>query len=352
MKRLFTFLAAGVALIPSFASAHEVYVLTPDEIQKGLTTPAFSWENVILSDMHNFLFWTFIAVLTVLFVFGISIVRPLEKALTPFFDRYKKYASHITRITVGVSFLAAAYYQAAYGPELPLLAAWGAATPFVTGVLVLMGVSMIFGIFTRGAALLALFFYAVNVLFHGTYMLTYTNYLGEIIVLLLMGAHSLGHHTQFPLRFGKIEQWIRRIGHHVKPYAFLILRVCFGISLFYASFYAKFLHNDLALEVASLPLAGHMVSLGQALGFEPHFLVVGAGIIEFVIALFFILGIEIRFTSLFVMFWVSLSVWWFGEVVWPHIILLGIPLAFVIYGYDRYSIEGLLFKKRLLEPVL
>src|SRR6201999_918731 len=118
---------------------------------------------------------------------------------------------------------------------------------------------------------------------------------------------------------------------------FFILRVTFGISLLYASIYAKFLHNHLALDVASMTFNGHMTNLAAALGFEPHFLVIGACIIEIVIALFFILGIEIRFTALFLEFWLSLSLFYFGEVVWPHIILIGIPVAFIFYGYDKYS---------------
>jgi uncharacterized membrane protein YphA (DoxX/SURF4 family) len=133
--------------------------------------------------------------------------------------------------------------------------------------------------------------------------------------------------------------------------AFPILRVTFGIALIYASAYAKILHNNLALQVASLPLAGHPYSLAHYFGFEPQFLVLGAAIIELVIGLFFVLGIEIRFTSLFLLFWLSLSLWYFGETVWPHIILIGIPLAFILHGYDKYSVEGRLFKKRLREPV-
>jgi hypothetical protein len=348
------FLALLSLFLPALASAHEVYVLTPDEIQHDLATPGFSWWDVIQGDMHHFMFWAFIAVLVVLIIFGISIIRPLERAMMPFFDGLKKYALHITRITVGVAFLAAAYYGAAYGPELPLLAAWGPYTPLIEALLTLMGACIIVGVFVRTAAVAALLLFAVNVYFHGWYMLTYTNYLGEVIILLLLGAEAMRRKHK-PM--GAFMQNVERIGHRVKPYAFLIIRVCFGTSLFYASFYAKFLHNELALDVASgtgiLPtVATHAYTVAQYLGFEPHFLVVGAGIVEFVIAFFFILGIEIRFTALFLEFWLALSLWYFGEVVWPHLILIGIPIAFIIYGYDKYSIEGMFFKKRRMEPVL
>ncbi len=78
----------------------------------------------------------------------------------------------------------------------------------------------------------------------------------------------------------------------------------------------------------------------------------GAAIIELLIGTFFILGIEIRFTALFVLFWLSLSLSYFGEAVWPHIVLIGIPVAFIFYGYDKYSLEGRFFKRRGREPVL
>jgi uncharacterized membrane protein YphA (DoxX/SURF4 family) len=153
-------------------------------------------------------------------------------------------------------------------------------------------------------------------------MLTYANYLGEIILLLTVG-------------FKKI-----------KPYGFLILRVLFGTALIYTSFYAKILYSNLALMTVT------KYNLTNYLHFEPHFLVLGAACVEILIGLFFILGIEIRATAIFLLFWLTLSLMFFGEVVWPHIILIGIPIAFFFYGYDKYSIEGYFFKKGDAEPVL
>jgi uncharacterized membrane protein YphA (DoxX/SURF4 family) len=349
--------AAALLLFPFAASAHEVYVLTHDEIQHDIASPGFSWWSVIAADMHHFMFWAFIGILTVLVIFGISIIRPLERALLPMFERMKPYAPHIPRITVGMAYLAGAWYQAAYGPELPLAANWGPYTPLITAVLVIVGGLMIAGLYVRTAALAALALFAANVYFQGWYMLTYTNYLGEILVLLLIGAHGFHGARTRHTEPGSWAERVARFSHKAKPYAFLILRVGFGVALFYASFYAKFLHNDLALDVAQgtgiLPtVVTHAYTVAQYLGFEPHFLVIGAGIVEFVIALFFIFGIEIRFTALFLEFWLALSLWYFGEVVWPHLILIGIPIAFIFYGYDKYSIEGWLFKKRKMEPVL
>lgn len=344
--------------IPAGAFAHEVYVLTPTEVQAGIQTPGFNEVATALSDISQVTFWGFITVLVVFVVFFVSVIRPLERWLDPIFIRARRYAAPVARITVGLSFLLAAYYGATYGPELPLTATFGAAAGLVKILLVVIGTLLIVGAYVRVAAFAALLLFGSAVYFHGVYMLTYTNYLGEIILLLVLGSHhgmepqttvSLARARRHLLGFAK---WVEPVANKLAPYSFAFLRVCFGISLFYASFYAKILHNNLALQVASLPLAGHTQSIASVFGFEPHFLVLGAAIIEIIVALFFIFGFEIRFTSLFLLFWLSLSLWYFGEVVWPHLILIGIPIAFILYGYDRYSLEGYFFKQGAREPVL
>ena len=338
-------------LAPALASAHEVYVLTPAEIRYGLAAPPFNEAAFAWADFSQFAFWAFLAALVVFIVFFASIIRPLERRLGPSLAKLRPYAPAISRVTVGLGFLTAAYHQALFGPELPLAGTFAGYEGLVTGALVIIGFFIAFGAYARAAALAAILLFCIEVIAHGVYMLTYVNYLGELLLLLILGANTLAVHTRGN-GARRAPEWLRRAEERLAPYGFLILRVAFGISLLYASFYAKILHNNLALQVASLPLAGHPESLAAVFGFEPHFLVLGAAIIEIVIALFFILGIEIRFTSLFLLFWLSLSLWYFGEAVWPHIILIGIPVAFIFYGYDRYSLEGRFFKRRGREPVL
>lgn len=332
MKSRIFFLITAFFL-PAIASAHEVYVLTPDEVKAGLATPPFNPFDVIVDNLGQFSFWAAIAFLIVGGVFVLSISKTLEHRLAKFFTHMRHYAPAVARITGGLAFLACAYYNALFGPELPLGAVFGAYAPLARIALTLVGLMILTGVWVRIGAVIAGVLFATAVARYGTYMITYTNYAGEIILLVTLGTRHL------------IERGIAR-------FTFLILRVAFGTSLLFASFYAKFLHNDLALQVATLPLAGHAHTLASIFGFEPHFMVVGAGLVEIVIALFFILGIEIRFTALFLEFWLALSLWYFGEAVWPHLILIGIPIAFFLYGYDRYSLEGHFFKKGRYEPVL
>lgn len=350
-KRASVLFGGAVALCaPLIAFAHEVYVLSANQIAVDTAQPAFDMFAVMAADMQRFIFWAFIAGLTVFCIFWISIIRPIEALFDPFLMRLKKYAPAVARVTVGLGFIAGAYFGATFGPELPLTASYGPYAHTVSLILTVCGVLIMIGLWARAAAVVALALFGIAAYFHGWYMLTYANYLGEILVLLLIGSHRVSVHS--------LTGWNERFHRHyhtlvdkVKHLAFPILRITFGISLIYASAYAKIIHNNLALQVASLPLGGHPYSLAHYFGFEPHFLVLGAAIVEMVIGLFFIFGIEIRFTSLFLLFWLSLSLWFFGETVWPHIILIGIPIAFIFHGYDRYSVEAMFFKKGRREPV-
>ncbi|MHB8660543.1 MAG: hypothetical protein ACYC75_01190 [Minisyncoccota bacterium] len=328
-------------LCPALASAHEVYVLSPEQVTLALGIQPFNMLAVIQQNLGEFLFWAFIAALTVFIVFFVSLIRPLERWLDPMLRRGRRYAAPVARITLGLSFLAAAYYQAIFGPELPLVTVFGSYAGLATVALIVIGTLLIIGMFTRAATLGALVLFAILLAEKGIYMLTYANYLGELLVLLILGAHAT---TSVP------QTNTSALTKRLAPYSFTFLRVLFGTALLYASLYAKILHNQLALMVAELPL-NHPHSLAYVFGFEPRFLVLGAAIIEIVIALFFIVGFEIRFTALFLLFWLSLSLWYFGEVVWPHIILIGIPIALILYGYDRYSLEGHFFKRDGREPI-
>ena len=73
------------------------------------------------------------------------------------------------------------------------------------------------------------------------------------------------------------------------------------------------------------------------------------------VGLFFLLGLEVRFAALFLLFWLSLSLLYFGEAVWPHIILAGVAIAIFMHGYDKYTVQFGLMRRRythMKEPTL
>jgi hypothetical protein len=52
-----------------------------------------------------------------------------------------------------------------------------------------------------------------------------------------------------------------------------------------------------------------------------------------------------RWNILFFVFWVTLSLLYFGEAVWPHTILYGIAATLFLYGYDRFTLQRWLSAK-------
>lgn len=347
MSRALKTLAWSLSLFTPFTTfAHEVYVLPQSRVLEALSTERFSFWHTILEHAPQFTFWALVTLIVVTLVLFISKSRTLERLFDPFLAKLPPYAPFIGRAALGLSLIVGAHFHALFGPEISLSNIFGSASGAVTVILFLLGICFLFGIYTRATAFIALILFTLAVAQYGSYMLTYTTYVGEFLLIFILGAHKLGYHDKHSDR-RSMPGWFLSVKETLTPYTFFILRVSFGISLLYASLYAKVIHNNLALNIAYMH-----PTLVQFFGFEPHFLVVGAAIIEIVLALFFILGIEIRFVSLFLLFWLCLSLWYFGESVWPHIMLMGVPLSFIFYGYDRTSLEGHFFKRKGREPVL
>ena len=309
---VFCALLGLVFLIPMFAlphaSAHEVYVLSPEMVAHNISTPSPNPFDAFYTNMFQFFFWGFMAFVLVTTVFFMSLTHRLEVFFEPYLVRLRLLAPLAVCITLGLSFIASAYHFSLFGPELSL-GTFGALAPAVQLALYTAGVLLVFGYFVRAMALVALAVFAAATALHGLYMLNYLGYLGAIAAMVLVS--NAGAQAK---RF--------------LPHAFLILRITFGISIIFAALYAKFIYSNLALSTVV------EYNLVQFFPFEPLFIVLGAGIIELLIGTFFIIGFEIRHTALFFLFWIFLSLLYFGESVWPHLVLIGITLALFMYGYD------------------
>ena len=342
---------SAIGSMPLLARAHEVYVLPTREINAALQAPPLQVFSIIWSEERRFFFWMFLVAAIIVFVFFVSISKRMETRFDPGLDRLKLYAPFVGRITLGLSMLASAHYGAIFGPELPFtnfLAPEYISSfrifMFITGTLILLG------LWTRTAALLLMLTYGALIFKYHLYMLTYLNYFGEMVIAFILGAQLFAidkilpwRLTTFTLLFADISEWF-------EDHAFFFLRISFGVSLIYASIYAKFLHAQLALDVVT------RYNLTHYFHFDPPFLVLGAFAIEILLGLFFIFGIELRFTAIFLIGFLTLSLIYFGEAVWPHIILAGTAIVIFFRGYGKYTLEWQflhrLFGKNVGEPVL
>lgn len=331
---------------PSAVSAHEVYILTPEETSAALDAPSLQAFSIIYAQSGEFFLWFAISLILVFFIFFISISKKLERIFDPKLLAIKKYAPFVGRITLGLSILAAGYFNAIFGPELPFKAFLDPLyfTSFSV-FLYLTGFLILIGLWTRISAFLLILVYIFLVMTYGTYMLTYANYFGEMILVFLLGANYLSVDSKLP---SHLTGYFKNMTNWIEDRAFLILRVAFGVSLIYASFYAKFFHAELALQTVA------DYHLTDFFHFEPNFLVLGAFIIEVLLGVFFILGIEIRFASIFLLVFLTMSLLYFGEAVWPHIILAGGAIAILLRGYGPYTLELQLLRRygRNEEPIL
>jgi len=340
MKRFFAL--ALLLLAPYAARAHEVYVLSHEAIEEAMRAPSPNPMDSFASNEYQFFIWGFVAVVLVLTIFAISLFHQVEGWFGPMLSRIKKYAPSIARVTIGVCFVASAYYGAVFGPELPLREVLPGFEVPVELALFLVGMALVVGWYTRVAAMLGLLLMVLMAAKIEWYVINYATYAGLLVLTALQGGGL------FSLDGGAMPRTpaLRRIVEWLRPYSFLFMRVGFGVAVVFAAVYAKFLHSNLALQTIE------QYNLTAYFQFEPLFIVLGACIIEILIGLFILLGIELRWTAIFFLFWLTLSLWYFGESVWPHLVLLGLNLTLIFHGYDRYTLEGRFFRHGRSDPVL
>ena len=341
MKKVFGFALIGLvmALFFSFAlrpvSAHEVYVLTEGQISYDLghASPNPFTALEMPGTLKTVAEYAELFIVVVGILFWVSWIESFQKLCSHFLNIIRPYASTVARVFVGISLVFSGMHGALFGPELPLVM-FGNFAPIISLLLFVLGILLVAGLFSRIAAFLAIALFCAAVLIQGNYMLTYFNYFAEFFLILLAGSGKIAIDNVFadfvdPEFSERFE----------KKYAGAILRIGFGIALLYAALYVKFFHAQLSLDVIG------EYHLTRYFPYPPLLIVLGAGFVEGTIALLYIIGFEIRFNSIFFLSFVTLSVGFFGEAVWPHLVLYGIAVAIILYGYDRYSIIEPLRKK-------
>ncbi|PIR82654.1 hypothetical protein COU20_01265 [Candidatus Kaiserbacteria bacterium CG10_big_fil_rev_8_21_14_0_10_59_10] len=334
-------LALSVIAAASFASAHEVYLLSAEEIAAAKDMARMPARVTLEENLSQFVFWAFVALVVLTTVYFMSLSRRIVNMCGPFLRRVKKYAPIVVRVGTGLAFLSFAYYGGLFGPELPLSGVYGSAAPVAGIAFALGGLALIANVLARSVSLLLLAVAGAGALMSGFYSFTYVEYAGALLFLAIGDGAA-------PARAGAARP-LARVLRTLAQYRWAILRMGLGASIMFAAVYAKVVHSALAYMVVE---KYDLTSYWLFAPFEPHFLVLGAAIIEFLAGILIFLGIEIRHTAAFVAFWLTLSMVFFREAVWPHIILFTLAGACMLYGYDRFSVFGRLYIRDGKEPVL
>ncbi len=342
MKKVLLGLVIALGIFGShIAHAHEVYVLDHKEISSALQAPSLDILDTIKDHAGQFVSWGIGILALIVIILLISVNRMVERAIDPYLFKLKRIAPHIAQITLGAALFSSGYYNAVFGIELPLALIFEQYALLASIFMEIIGLMLILGIFPRTASFFSLILFMTLVFEYGIYLLNYLTYAGEALAILLFGPAYINYR---PKNLKSLLS--KELPKSFHKYKFIIIRVFFGTSLIFASVYAKWLHGQLAIETVN------KYHLTNYFPFDPAFLVLGAMLLEISLGLFFILGFEIRFASIFFLIFLTLSLFFFGEAVWPHIILIGTSLAMFTHGYDRFSLSYLFSKKKNLEPVL
>lgn len=326
-KILFGILSLVFFIFPQVASAHEAYVLTRQEFNQGLQITAQNPFGPLVDPAHFGLF------LLISICVGLSFLLVILWATTPaagWLDKLVKKANLvgplIIRLAISASFFYAAEANAVLGPELTLAHLPGG--QIVRFLLYLVAVMVFFGFFVELAGFLGLCIFLYITRFYGLYMLTYLNYLGELLVLFFFGSRFVSFDRYF---FGK-KRWFQRL-ESLRKYETPIVRILYGLALIYAGWSIKFVHQNLSIEVYN---QYHLKDFFHA---SASFIAAGAGLSEILIGLFIVLGFAMRWTILISLFFITISLLYFHELIWPHLMLYGISFSLLINSADFLTID-------------
>ncbi|MBU6447482.1 DoxX family protein [Patescibacteria group bacterium] len=314
----------------AMAFAHEAYVLPANEFHAGLKVFSQHPFAPLLDPAHFKL--SVIITICVVSAYALNFLWAATKPAAAI-DRFLKKASPvgplIIRLTVGFSFFYSALSAVSFGPELQL--SYIHAAHFIQYVEFVIALMFIFGIFTEVAALIGAAIFAYLIFFFHGYMITYTNYFGEFLALIFFGSRFLSFDR---LAFGKMP-WLRKM-EKFKDLEVPLVRILYGVALIYAGYTIKFAHQELTVAVYN------QYHLENFFHNSAAFIAAGAGLSELAIGFFILIGLATRLTVITSLVFITLSLSYFHELLWPHFLLYGISISLIINSAGRYSVDSAL----------
>ena len=338
IKKVFTFLGVFVSLfLPFVAYAHEAYVLDHTFFWSELSTP---WNLEALKALENpvDLRLFFIIAISIIVALGLNFTLrrfSVGKKIGESFEKLSSYGPLFVRAAIATAFFFSAASMSFLGPELPL-----SHMPFAHVLQILLYVASVciaLGFLTEVAALITLVIFTMGFFVYGSYLITYLNYLGEIIVLVLFGMRKWSIDG---LMLGVTKRLPR-----LQKYETTIIRICYGIALIFAAITVKFLHPALTIQVVN---QWNLTQFHWLFPHDPILVTLGAGLSEFAIGLFIILGFEMRLTVLISLFYITLSLFFFRELVWPHLMLYGISFNLLVQP-EVFTLDHIFFDRKSIK---
>ena len=325
--------AAVFFLLPVVASAHEGYVLTKLQVAQGMQDFSI---NVLtaLNNPGNFRVGLAVGLVSLIGIILYFLFQISDAGI--WFDRLLKKVEPLgnafLRVAFAGSLIASAYFNAFLGPEISL-------NTFPAGnliriILYVAGFMILLGIFTEIAGIATYLLLGVMTIIYKDYVLTYYNYVGEAVTLIIFGAYTFSldrlirGHSFFAEKHREIE--------------IAIIRVTYGISILYPAITIKLLHPAIIIQIAN---QYNLTQFHWLFPHDPLLISLGTGLAQIAVGICLILGFQTRLNTLVTFVLMTMSVLFFKEAVWPHFILLALALYLWFNDGGEISLDHFLLRK-------
>ena len=334
MKQKLFFILAFLLSIPSVALAHENYVLTQDQINAGMGDFSLNVFSA-LKEPDN-LHLALGAGLGI--ILGLTAYHFFQKSrwgikLHLFLKQGEPIGHVILRVALAVSCLASAYTLSYLGPEISVFSL--PLGHFIHYLLYVLGLMLLLGWGTEIAAAVSLAVLILATFVFKDYILTYFNYFGEFIALMLFGSRVLS--------VDRITRGVDKTKEKYKQLEIAIIRVTYGISILYPAISIKLLHPGIIVTIVN---QYHLNKFHWLFPHDPLLISLGSGLSQVLLGIFLIIGFETRLATFVTFVLMTLSVLFFKESVWPHYILLALALYLMINNGGELSLDHKLYGKK------
>lgn len=320
---------AWLALIGKGVSAHVAYVVPEDKVHEVMGQ---DWQ--LLGQAMTNPFYIFLMVLTAVIVLVLAGVLPkiplfkrVSNHIVSRLETYHEFIPWIIRIALGIALLGAGTTEVLVSPTL-------ANMPQFATLQITLGFLFLLGFMLVPVTIVTIILYIIA-LSHNVYLIGNIEFLALALGFLAFHSYRPGLDDIFDFQFFKHLHISR---HILAP----ILRLGIGSAMIFLSLYEKILNPHMSAEVVSIY---HLTSIVPV---DPAMWVLGAGIVEFAVGFFLLIGFYTRTTAFVAFMVLSTTFFFFKESVTAHITLFALLSILLIEGGGILSIDTF-WKKKALE---
>ncbi|MEN9342025.1 MAG: hypothetical protein RIQ54_281 [Candidatus Parcubacteria bacterium] len=306
--------------VNTIAHAHEIYVLSPESFSRTFTDQTYSLLSPLANPGHRqFLFSISALIFFIILLYTLFSYSQFARRCGAWLEGFSWIGYPVLRITFGCILLYSALTSSFPGPELPL-SSLSSGVSTIRILLLLSGLLLTIGLASELAAGIAVALFVSQLFLIGPYLLTYSHYLALALVFFFFGSR---HFSIDGILFSSPRRF-----RHLHELLIPILRFSFGFSLLFTAISIKILHPAIPLAVVE---QYHLTQFHYLFPNDAGLIVLGATLAEITIALFIMFGFQLRLSLFVLFFYNTLSLWYFGEVEWPHYGIYAFIIAFFVF---------------------